>query len=169
MLSDAADFEVLEDQLDGPNCGISPRLKITSVGSSQLDDLETTCATALTTALWEHHSLQPRAEEYLGGPISRIAHSGSYSCRMIRTPSGEGRNWSTHARAFVLDVAGFETIDGERLRLLDDWEGSDSRSTYLKAVRDDACDWFVLTLTPDFNALHADHFHLQVFGWGGCR
>lgn len=163
------DFETLEDKIDSEFCGIAPRLRVQRIGRSRLSSLETTCATALTTAMWERHSVQPMASEILGSEIDEILHIGSYSCRMIRTPSGSGSNWSTHARALALDISGFRTADGRKIDLLSDWGSTSPNSEFLKTVRDDACDWFGLTLSPDFNALHADHLHLQVEGWGGCR
>ena len=42
-------------------------------------------------------------------------------------------------------------------------------AAFLQAARDGACDWFSLTLSPDYNSLHEDHFHLQSRGWGLCR
>jgi hypothetical protein len=39
----------------------------------------------------------------------------------------------------------------------------------MKVVHRPACRWFPLVLGPDYNNLHADHFHLQVRGWGFCR
>ena len=39
-------------------------------------------------------------------------------------------------------------------------------------ARDAACEVFGTVLSPDYNAAHADHFHLdqEVRGWGGvCR
>lgn len=164
-----ANFQLLLDKVESENCGIAPRLLVTGIGGSSLTSIETTCATALTTAMWERHGLQPAAEAHLGSRITQIEHSGSYSCRMIRTPSGTGSNWSTHAQAMAIDVRGFQTEDGQSIDLIRDWDGSVGKSDFLKAARDSACDWFGLTLSPDFNALHSDHFHLQVNGWGGCR
>ena len=169
VLSEAAVFERFKDKIDSEFCGIAPRLQIDRLGQTAVSSLETACATALTTAMWEHHSLQPRALDILGTKIDRIDHVGSYSCRRIRTLSGASSDWSTHARALALDVSGFGTVDGRTIDLLKDWDDEDAEANFLRLVRDDACDWFGLTLSPDFNSLHADHFHLQVNGWGGCR
>jgi len=76
---------------------------------------------------------------------------------------------STHATADAIDISGFDLADGTRVRLRADWGGVGAKSAFLRAVRDGACDWFDLTLSPDYNILHADHFHLQSRGWGLCR
>jgi len=169
ILSKAGAIERFEDKIDSEFCGIAPRLRVDRLGRAAVASLETACATALTTAMWEHHSLQPRALDMLGTRIDRIDHVGSYSCRRIRSLSGAGSNWSTHARALALDVSGFGTVDGRTIDLLKDWNDADAEAKFLRSIRDDACDWFGLTLSPDFNSLHADHFHLQVYGWGGCH
>ncbi|WP_293450383.1 extensin family protein [Planktotalea sp.] len=59
--------------------------------------------------------------------------------------------------------------DGTRVRLLKDWDDDDPKAQFLRRVRDASCYWFGTTLGPDYNAAHADHFHLQNRGWGTCR
>ncbi|MEO0904037.1 MAG: extensin family protein, partial [Pseudomonadota bacterium] len=100
---------------------------------------------------------------------SSIDHFGSYSCRVMRTSSGPSTRMSTHATADAIDIAGFGLSDGTRIRLLADWGPDGPKADFLRAVRDGACEWFSLTLSPDYNRLHADHFHLQSRGWGLCR
>jgi len=43
----------------------------------------------------------------------------------------------------------------------------------LQAVRGGACGYFTTVLSPDYNAAHADHFHLdqakRLGGWGACN
>ena len=76
---------------------------------------------------------------------------------------------STHATADAIDVSGFVLRDGTRVRLKQDWDGSPARMAFLRDVQESACNWFRVTLGPEYNALHADHFHLQHTGWGLCR
>jgi len=156
-------FEVSE------SCHIRNRVEVSAIGQAGIDPIETTCATALRTAMWEHHSLQPRAREILGAKVAFIRQIGSYNCRAIRTPQGGAARWSTHATGDAIDITGFDLEDGRTVRLIRDWGPAQPESDFLRAVRDDACKWFATTLSPDFNALHADHFHLQARGWGTCR
>ncbi len=150
-------------------CFIRDRVELRGVGQAGLSPIETRCAIALRMAMWEQHSVQPAAAEILGQSISRINHIGSYNCRVMRTASGPSTRMSTHATADAIDIAGFELADGSRIRLLDDWESAGPQAEFLRSVRDGACNWFSLTLSPDYNRLHADHFHLQSTGWGLCR
>ena len=168
-LSGASDMQRLSDKVVDENCGIAPRVEMSFVGSSRLGTLETSCPTALRLAMWEKHGVQAAAEHYLPSDVTRIRHAGSYSCRKIRNSSGTSNRWSTHAKAMAVDITGFDLADGSRIRLINDWEGTGPTQTFLRAVRDSACVWFRLTLSPEYNALHADHFHLQATGWGTCR
>ena len=113
--------------------------------------------------------LQPAAHVHFDAELDRIDHIGSYNCRPLRTSSGESGRWSTHATADAIDVSGFRFSDGTRLRLIDDWDAGGAAQSFLTQARDGACDWFRATLSPDYNSLHADHFHLQSRGWGLCR
>lgn len=150
-------------------CFITDRVNLLSVGGAAIDPLETRCAIALRMAMWERHSLQPAASEIFGKRVSTIRQIGSYNCRAMRTTSGTSSRMSTHATADAIDITGFDLEDGTRIRLLDDWRDAGAKSEFLRAARDGACDWFDLTLSPDYNRLHADHFHLQSRGWGLCR
>ena len=82
--------------------------------------------------------------------------------------------WSEHATANALDVSGFVLADGRRISVLRDWFGGDEKALFLKRVRDGACELFSTTLSPDYNAAHADHLHLDLadrgaMGWRACR
>ncbi len=169
VLEDAVVLRRMSDKVVDDNCGISPRVDLSRVGKSQLGSIETACPTALRLAMWEEHGVQPAAEFYLGAEVTRIRHAGSFSCRKIRSSSGNSNRWSSHARAMAIDVAGFDLSDGQRIRLINHWDGTQEQQDFLRAVRDSACIWFRTTLSPDFNALHADHFHLQSTGRGTCR
>lgn len=159
----------LEDLVDGERCGIKNRVELSGVGLASLSPVETTCAIALTMAMWEEHSLQTAARSILGTELTKIDHLSSYNCREIRTLQGTGGRMSLHATAEAIDISGFHFADGRHLWLRRDWNNDGPEAEFLKAARDGACDWFQTTLGPDYNTLHADHFHLQSRGWGTCR
>lgn len=158
-----------EPREDSDQCFIRDRVALRGIGAARLEPVETRCAIALRTAMWERHSLQPAAAEFLGTSVQRIDHIGSYNCRALRTSAGPSTRMSTHATADAIDIAGFGLADGSQVRLIDDWDPPGPKADFLRAVRDGACTWFSLTLSPDYNRLHADHFHLQSRGWGLCR
>ena len=168
-LETGADFKELPDYEKSPICHIRGQVELSGVGGSNLAPLNTRCQTALRVAMWERHGIQPAAERLFGQPVREILHLSSYSCRQIRTTQGGETQMSTHATADAIDVTGFVLEDGQRITLLKNWKNPERESDFLLEVWDGACEWFRVTLSPDYNALHADHFHLQHTGWGLCR
>lgn len=169
-LTQTASFTRAEDftgEIAG--CGISNAVRLSRLGDASIGPVQTSCRTALLTAMWAHHGLRPAAERIMGSALTAIDDIGSYNCRTMRLSSGATNRLSSHATASAIDVAGFRFADGTRLRLIDDWDATGPAGTFLRAARDSACKWFPVTLGPDHNALHADHFHLQSTGWGLCR
>ena len=134
------------------------------------DTPDLTCPTAVALVLWERDSVQPAAQKHFGQEVTAIRHLGAFSCRRLYGRSS-GR-WSEHATANAIDIAGFELADGTRIGVLPDWESDGPKGNFLKEVRDGACNAFATTLSPDYNAAHADHYHLdqQARAWGSvCR
>lgn len=165
IMQDAGRISVMDDLVKDRNCGIKGRVALRSVGQSTIDPLETACGTALRLAMWEHHGIQPVARDMFGADVRQIRHVGSYNCRRI---AGTDR-MSTHSTGEAIDIIGFDLTDGTRIRLLKDWDDDGPKAQFLREVRDTSCDWFGTTLGPQYNAAHADHFHLQNRGWGTCR
>ncbi len=98
-----------------------------------------------------------------------MEHLGSYNCRTIRG----GATISQHATGNAIDIATFILADGTRVTVRDNWTGDNARAAFLRDARDGACDLFATTLSPDYNAAHADHFHLDMAAragsWRVCR
>ena len=168
-LATSSDFAPMDPLEISDNCHIRNQVRLRGLGSTRLAAVETSCAIALRSAMWVQHDLQPAAQDILGGGLERIEHLGSYNCRPIRTGSSNETRWSTHATAEALDVSGFRFGGGQQISLVRDWDGPGPKGAFLRFARDSACDWFRTTLGPEFNRLHADHFHLQSRGWGTCR
>ncbi|HEY6814389.1 MAG TPA: extensin family protein [Croceibacterium sp.] len=130
----------------------------------------TTCAVGAAFTLWLRQDVQPAARALLGAPVARIEHLGAFSCRRLYGRI-EGR-WSEHATGNALDVAAFVLADGRRISVARDWHGQAEEAAFLRRARAGACGVFGTVLSPDYNAAHADHFHLDqaARGFGGvCR
>lgn len=130
------------------------------------------CPVAAAFRLWEWQVVQPAALRLYGQPVRSIRHYGSYSCRRLYGRSQGG--YSEHATADAIDIAAFVLKDGRQINVLDDWAGKGRDAAFLRAVRDGACDLFSTVLSPDYNAAHRDHFHLDqaergASGWRACR
>lgn len=129
-----------------------------------------TCSAAVSLALWERHSLQPAADAHLGTRVTQIEHVGSYACRNVRgATGGEGSRRSQHATANAFDVIGFRLADGRRLSVLHHWPREGPEANFLREARDGACQFFSATLSPDYNAAHRDHLHLDRGSFRMCR
>lgn len=125
------------------------------------------CDLALHYAVWRRHVVEPAARHTLGADLTRIDHVGTYACRTIY--SQEGARPSNHATASALDVVGFQLEGGGRVSVLRDYRDPGAKGQFLKEVKDGACRLFGTTLTPDYNAAHADHYHLDMGAWSICR
>jgi hypothetical protein len=130
------------------------------------------CPVAAALLVWEREVVQPAANVHFGSRVASIDHFGTYACRNVYN-SAEG-NLSEHARANAIDVAGFRLANGRRVSVRTGWNGREDEQAFLREVRDGACRLFATTLSPDYNAAHADHFHLDqaqrgFFGFGYCR
>jgi hypothetical protein len=160
----------------GEQCGYSDGVRFARGGALEIAyaprDLGTSCPVAAGLALWEWHVVQPAALRHFGSKVASIDHFGSFSCRRIYGRS-EGF-WSEHATANALDIAGFRLEDGTRISVVGDWQSEGPKAAFLREVRDGACKAFSTVLSPDYNAAHRDHLHLDQanrgsFGWRGCR
>jgi hypothetical protein len=125
-----------------------------------------TCPEALAYAFWDRHALRPAAREVLGREVASVSHFGTFACRNVYG-RGEARR-SEHAFANALDVSAFRLKGGGQVSVLADFGDAGPRGAFLRRVRDEACDWFKVTLSPDYNAAHANHFHLDMGRWRAC-
>ena len=129
-----------------------------------------TCPAAVSLALWERHGLQAAASTHLGTRVAQVDHVGSYACRNVRgSTGGEGSRRSQHATANAFDVIGFRLADGRRISVLNHWPREGPEADFLRAARDGACNFFSATLSPDYNAAHRDHLHLDRGSFRMCR
>lgn len=158
---------VTEASADGA-CNVPDAIRFTG-GMAPLRpaDVSLTCKEALAVSIWERQVVQPAAFEVLGEAVTAIDNYGSYSCRRIYGQA-EGPI-SEHASANALDVAGFKLANGEVISVLKDWNDPGPKGRFLRRVRDGGCRIFVTVLSPDYNAQHANHFHLDMGGSPLCR
>ncbi|WP_423828198.1 extensin family protein [Sphingomonas oleivorans] len=169
-------YMTLTPRAEGAHCGHSDAVRFTAGGSRRIAYAPrppgTSCAVAAALAMWEWNVVQPAALRHLGRTVTRIEHLGSYNCRRIY--GRENGNWSEHSRANAIDITGFRLDDGHHVTILKGWDGAPEEAAFLREVRDGACKLFSTTLSPDYNAAHADHLHLDeakrgIAGWRTCR
>jgi hypothetical protein len=169
-------FVALPARDAGGRCGYDDAVRFSTGGALALDwrpaGLGTSCPVAAALALWEWHVVQPAALRRFGVKVAAVEHYGSYSCRRLYG-RGEGA-WSEHSSANAVDIAAFRLADGRRIAVARDWKGHGPEARFLHDVRDGACRLFATTLSPDYNAAHRDHLHLDQaergsLGWRACR
>ncbi len=165
-------FSPVTDRVNGPACGLrqggvlGPDLG--TVARMAPGDVQMTCQLALALSVWRRQSLEPAAREILGSDVVQIDHFGAYACRNVNNGAGSSRI-SSHAQAAALDFAGVRLRDGRRISVAADWNGAGPEARFLRRVRDDACRVFGTTLSPDYNAVHHDHLHLEATDTRFCR
>ena len=127
----------------GPgNCMIKDAVRIENFQNTKLSGpITLNCTTSLSLANWLK---EIEARE--------VEHLGSYNCRKIH-----GTNiMSEHSFGSAVDIA---SINGISLRT--EWKKNDANGEYLRQAGKVACKHFANALTPDYNAAHHDHFHLD--------
>lgn len=173
LLDDGAeDYAVLPPvrARDGA-CGYDNGIRLESAASfGYAPRAEASCPVAIGLFLWERQVLQPAALRHFGRPVVRVDSFGTYACRPVR--GGREGRWSEHARANAIDIAGFRLSGGRRITIAGDWDGQGAEAQFLREIRDGACGMFATVLSPDYNAAHRDHLHLDQAarsGWSYCR
>ena len=158
------------------DCGYGDGVRLSLGGKGRAGfapaGLVAACPVAAAMLLLEREVIQPAAMRHLGSTVTQIDHFGSYSCRRLY-----GRDegpFSAHATADAIDISGFRLADGSRVSVLRDWSGDGPEAAFLREVRDGSCRLFSTVLSPDYNAAHADHLHLDqaergAAGWRLCR
>lgn len=155
----------LADNAATANCPLSNVVRVQGSAVSFNSSFIATCPLAVAFAMYERHGLQPAAQAVYGQAVTRIDHLGSFACRNI----GNSSRRSQHASANALDIAGFRLADGRRITVARDWNGQGDEARFLRLARDGACKAFSVTLGPEYNAAHHDHFHLDMGLFRLCR
>ncbi len=161
-----ANFTPLPDQYYGAGCSAVGAVRIASLrsdgGMLQISNLgPVTCPLANTLSGWARFGVDRAARAILGSPLARIETMGSYACRTV---AGTSR-LSAHASANAVDVSGFVLADGRRITVLRDWDSENPQiRAFIATIRTSACKRFGTVLSPEYNAAHRDHFHLEVGG-----
>lgn len=165
-------FSPVPDRMNTNTCGLRQGgvlgADLGTVARMAPGGVEMTCQTALALSIWRRQSLEPAAREILGSDVVQIDHFGAYACRNVNNGVGSNRI-SAHAQAAALDFAGVRLRDGRRITVAANWNGDAAEARFLRRIRDDACRIFGTTLSPDYNAVHHDHLHLEATNTRFCR
>lgn len=164
--ADRVDYRVLPTQDFGGGCVVVGAVQLLDIGVPVSGLKSMRCPLARNFSNWVRYAVAPAAKQVLGSELRRIESYGTFNCRAI---AGSGR-LSEHGRANAVDVAVFVLADGRRVGVLGGWnDGSDEERRFLRTVFKSACRRFTTALGPEYNAAHANHFHLDMGGRPLCR
>ena len=141
-------------------CRTIDTIKVMDFGTATTNLGAMTCPLAANFTDWARYAVRPAAKQYLGAEVVRIETMGTFNCRNIYgMRSGK---LSEHAFANAVDVSAFVLRDGRRVSVLAGWNGSSEERAFLRRLHQSACKRFGTVLGPDYNAAHANHFHLDM-------
>jgi hypothetical protein len=163
-LCDVRDAMVLGNPIDGI---------VYRTGAGAIADLFVSCPLAIAL-----HRLAPILRD-MG--VVEVTHYGTYNCRQI---AGTNCTLSQHALGLAIDFGAFKLADGGVVSVSQDWEPvvsipiepradnpcrfdytpTTEKGRWLYELVYRMCDariWSII-LTPNYNAAHDDHFHLDL-------
>ena len=162
------DFEPLAGFTEGEGgaCSVRNPVRLSRIGEmSFARPIMLTCGMAERLERWMTNTVQPAAVRLRGVPVTRLSKIGGYSCRSIRGQPGQ---LSEHGHANAIDIGSFILADGTDIAVGADWTDKGTRGAFLQEIAHGACATFRVTLTPDHDANHKHHFHLDAGRWRLC-
>ncbi len=111
------------------------------------------------------HALVDTIDDVAVYGVTAVMHIGTYNCRVI----ADTDTLSRHAYGDAIDIYGFEFDDGTVYTLVDDWEhdtsspsGAGGAWLYESAYRWYDEHYWNIILTPNYNSVHDNHFHVDL-------
>ncbi len=151
--------------IEGPGiCGSEHPFKVTALqeGAVTLSGKQTFgCPMIAALDQWLAEVVQPSAMARFGANVTELTSVGSFSCRPANNVPGA--NLSEHSFANAADIGGFKLGDGRVINIAKDWpRGGEQEKAFLREALAGACNVFTTVLGPGYNALHYNHFHLDL-------
>ena len=141
-------FSKIGEFSDGP-CGVLNPVKVRQFSSTKISaPVVLSCPTATLVDEW-----------LIDIKAIKISHIGSYNCRAQR----KSKLLSEHSFGTAIDIT-----EIDEAKVSTDWGKANKKGEKLKAAYASACNYFVNVITPDDDALHQDHFHLDAGLGVGC-
>lgn len=164
-------YSPMPDRDYGGGCQVIGAVQLIDIGVPVTNLKAMRCGLARAFTGWVSYAVAPAARQMLGSDVVRIESMGTYACRAVVGVSGAAAGrLSGHAIANAVDVAGFVLKDGRRITVQQDWNGADPQArAFLRTIRASACRRFGTVLSPDYNAAHYNHLHLEDDRAGFCR
>jgi hypothetical protein len=142
-----------------PRCAVPTPVRVTAIAVPLSRPAAMSCFLADRLNAFERGALQKLAHDDLGASVVRIDHLGAYSCRANTSRRDQ---LSEHAYGLAIDISGFRLSNGETVSIVRDWSRPGPKRSFLHHLAHAACGYFSVVLTPDSNADHFNHFHLDL-------
>ena len=157
---DEVRYSPLPDRDYGGGCQVVGAVQLIDIGVPVTGIKAMRCGLAEEFIGWTRNAVAPAAFQMLGSQLVRIETMGTYACR--NTVGTATARLSGHAQANAVDVSAFILADGRRISIRDSWRSGDGDiQRFWKAIHASACKRFGTVLSPDYNAAHYDHLHLE--------
>lgn len=154
-------FSILPDRDYGAGCALAGTVQLVDIGVPVTNLKAVRCGAARALTGWIRNGVAPAAWQMLGSELARVDTMGSYACRNVVGTRGPARR-SGHAIANAVDVAGVTLKDGRRITILKDWNSPDPAvRRFVETIHASACKRYGTVLSPNYNAAHRDHLHLE--------
>lgn len=160
------EFTRQSDFSNPQGCRVENSVRLARVGRVRIDNAPLlTCRMATQLHEFEGERLQLIARRIFGAEVTRLNHLGTYSCRSMRQFKGI---LSQHAFANAIDISQFVLADGRSISVQRDWKGAIAKSQFLREVSSAACNTFRVSVSPDDDANHWNHFHWDMGFFKSC-
>lgn len=149
-------------------CGIEQPVAISGVQQGTLTiafprKVTVSCKFAKVLTAWLKEEVAPVVRARFQLDLKGIRSGPGYQCRR-RNNRPEGK-LSEHALGMAVDIGGFELSDGTYISVEKDWGTSSAKGRFLDHIRKSACKRFTTVLSPEGDAFHKSHLHLDI----GCH
>jgi hypothetical protein len=157
-------YSPLPDRDFGGGCVVTGAVELLDIGVPVTNLKSMRCPLARTFTGWVRYAVAPAAKQMLGSALVRVESMGTYSCRaIIGGGAASAGRISEHALGNAVDVSAFVLADGRRITVQASWRSSDPEiREFFAAIHASACKRFRTVLSPDYNAAHHDHLHLDM-------
>ena len=161
-------YSPLPDRDYGGGCQVIGAVQLLDIGVPVTGIKAMRCGLAQEFVGWTRNAVAPAAYQLLGSRLARVETMGSYACR--NTIGTATPHLSGHAIANAVDVSAFVLADGRRISVQQDWRDADDQvRRFFATIHASACKRFGTVLSPDYNAAHHDHLHLEDDHQSFCR
>ena len=148
-------------------CGIADPVLVTAAPVRFAHPVLMGCELAEHVTRWQSEAVNAESRRYFGQPvIGAVQPLIGYACRQ---EIGSRRNYvSQHGYGRALEIGGWRLADGTVVSVAANWHDGGAKGRFLHAVALDACRYFAVVLTPDVNAAHRSHFHVDIGDYRYC-